>query len=737
MVGQRETGAGGITAGFGVQVDADLVIAQAAQQARKHLLRVGGQALPIGGIVASDLGAQIGGGPAGQPGAQGGLGLILALFAVEMFKPFFQRLGRAGVKLTQQHGLPVVPGVRPHAADVADGQHGQQVQPLAGFNRLGKVAHGSRVADVAFLRHVGHQQMPAHQPLDRLAFLLVQAQPGRHAPRDLGAEDRVILGPALPDVMEEKGDIQNPAADPGLEDRGRKRQILDQLAPLDLGQHADGLDDVFVHRVVVVDVELHHRHDRLEFRDIGGENPQFVHPAQCALGVAVLEEQVEKDPRRLGVVAGGVVHPVEVGGQQAHGVGMDQIAGAHSFLEDAQEIQRVRQETGGVGHVDPALQHLVAGFQPLAGEDAFQPGFRLDVAGLKLGQEDAGQLADAGGMAEIVLHEDFHRPPATGIAVAHALGHFDLKVEGQLVGGAAGDVVHVATRGPQEILGALEGGEFVIVEQPRRHQTGGRLHPMQVFADPVEGLQVAQAALALFDIRFQHITLAALPLVPLGPFGELGLDELRSGVAEEVRPQPLAQFLRKGGVAGDEAMLQQGGADRDVLSPQPQAVFHRAAGMADLQLDVPQDIQHRLDDAFGPAGDFPRRQEQKVHVGKGRHLGPAIAADGQNRDALGLGRVGLGVQQVARHRQRHRNQPVGQRRLRRNQRPCRARAGGKGRGQQVIGAGFRGREVAHRDGPVGAGVAAALDFGGDGRQQGGRVHKVRGRDQKIRPRLLR
>ena len=65
--------------------------------------------------------------------------------------------------------------------------------------------------------------------------------------------------------------------------------------------------------------------------------------------------------------------------------------------------------------------------------------------------------------------------------------------------------------------------------------------------------------------------------------------------------------------------------------------------MAHLQLQIPQDVEHRLDDVFGPGRHLPGRQEQKVDIGKGSHLGPAVTADGHHRDAFRLGRVGQGV----------------------------------------------------------------------------------------------
>ena len=154
--------------------------------------------------------------PVGQPFPQGAGRIAHPVFAVHRFKPAFKRVGGLFVKLPQQHGLPVVPGPRPHATDIADGQHGQQVQPFARFHRLGKVAHGAGVADIAFLRHVGHQQMIAHQPFHRLAFLGIQPQPGGNAAGHLRANDRMILGAALADVVQKQRNVDDLAVHPGL-----------------------------------------------------------------------------------------------------------------------------------------------------------------------------------------------------------------------------------------------------------------------------------------------------------------------------------------------------------------------------------------------------------------------------------------------------------------------------------------------------------------------------------------
>ena len=69
---------------------------------------------------------------------------------------------------------------------------------------------------------------------------------------------------------------------------------------------------MFVDRVVMVDVELHHRDDVFELGDEGSQHPKFIHPAQAAFGVAVFQQQVKEDALRFGVVAHVVVNQVEV-----------------------------------------------------------------------------------------------------------------------------------------------------------------------------------------------------------------------------------------------------------------------------------------------------------------------------------------------------------------------------------------------------------------------------------------
>ena len=69
--------------------------------------------------------------------------------------------------------------------------------------------------------------------------------------------------------------------------------------------------------------------------------------------------------------------------------------------------------------------------------------------------------------------------------------------------------------------------------------------------------------------------------------------------------------------------------------------------MADLQPGVPQCIKDRLGDRLAPGGLLVGQQEQQIDVGAGRLQPTAIAAGGDHRHMLGLGRILRRVEMLA------------------------------------------------------------------------------------------
>ena len=123
--------------------------------------------------------------------------------------------------------------------------------------------------------------------------------------------------------------------------------------------------------------------------------------------------------------------------------------------------------------------------------------------------------------------------------------------------------------------------------------------------------------------------------------GELGLDEGAAGAGDDLAWRSAGgsssiQLL----VAPEVAGLEQAGADGHVRLGQPHAVVDRAGGVADLQAEIPQHVEHVLDHLLAMGRPLVGQQEQQVDVGTGRQLAAAIAADRDQGQLLAAGRVG-------------------------------------------------------------------------------------------------
>ncbi len=156
----------------------------------------------------------------------------------------------------QQLALPAVPGARPDRADVDDGEHEQQPQPLEALHVADEVLDRLGVGEIALEGGSGHQEVPAHQPGDGLGLGRTEAEPGAERERDLCPQFAMVAAAALGDVVEQHRDVERPARRDQLEQGGREPVLLAQFALLDPREQADGADRMLVDGVMVVHVEL-------------------------------------------------------------------------------------------------------------------------------------------------------------------------------------------------------------------------------------------------------------------------------------------------------------------------------------------------------------------------------------------------------------------------------------------------------------------------------------------------
>src|SRR5882762_5894051 len=95
--------------------------------------------------------------------------------------------------------------------------------------------------------------------------------------------------------------------------------------------------------------------------------------------------------------------------------------------------------------------------------------------------------------------------------------------------GAGGEEMDVAADRPQEIGAAAEGAVFLGVEHAAFQQFVGLAHAVDIFRDPEQRMQIAQAALAVLDIGFDQVARLPGAAVPLLTLRQLGGDKFGRG----------------------------------------------------------------------------------------------------------------------------------------------------------------------------------------------------------------
>ena len=225
---------------------------------------------------------------------------------------------------------------------------------------------------------------------------------------------------------------------------------------------------------------------------------------------------------------------------------------------------------------------------------------------VEMGEEHPGQVADRLRVQEIVAHEALDRRFAGPVGVAHPGRDLALIVEGQALLGAAGDEVEVAAHRPQEALGALELAQLGRGEQADLDQVGDLGHPIGIFADPEEGVEVAQAALALLDVGLDDVAAVAHPAVAGVALLELLGDEALRLAGHHLLPEARLDLVEQRLVAPQPARLEQSGADRMVGRGESDQLVDRAGRGAELQAEIPEQIEDGLDRLPRPAARLRR-----------------------------------------------------------------------------------------------------------------------------------
>ena len=196
---------------------------------------------------------------------------------------------------------------------------------------------------------------------------------------------------------------------------------------------------------------------------------------------------------------------------------------------------------------------------------------------------------------------------------------------------------------PEEFGRSNEGTILATRERPALHHVLQGVAPIDMFDDPVERLQVAQAALAFLDVRLDHVAGIALARMTCITLCQLVSDEVGILAVDRILLE-LGQHLgRQGLVATDEARIQQGRLDCHILGRQLDTLGRGAECVAHFQPHIPQGVEHVFDDALGMRGGLVGTQEQQIGVGGRRHHAAAISPGCDDGEALRFRRVARAV----------------------------------------------------------------------------------------------
>ena len=123
--------------------------------------------------------------------------------------------------------------------------------------------------------------------------------------------------------------------------------------------------------------------------------------------------------------------------------------------------------------------------------------------------------------------------------------------------------------------------------------------------------------------------------MPLIAFFQLGHYKLPAGAFDDVFLKALAQLGEQRLVSQNKPHIEHRGADGHIGAGIFDGLLNIARGVADLEPQIPQQIEDVLHHALAPGRLFVRQQEQQIYVrARGQHA-PAITARCDHAHALG------------------------------------------------------------------------------------------------------
>ena len=534
------------------------------------------------------------------------------LFVLEGLHARLKLFGGFVVELPQQGALPVGPGVPDHGRQVGIGKQVERLEPFHAGEEPGELGDHFVVVQVAALGDGHHVLVMLDQEENEAAVLVGKIQALQQLRGHLDPADDVVLAPGLADVVQEHREIEHVAAF----QLGVDLLQVARLVRVGQGlQVVQGHQGVLVGGVQVVDVVLDQAGQGAELGKIGAQYAEVVHAAQGSRRAVFAPQDAHEDVARLGRPAQLVVDQVQGGADGA----LHLLAQAQ-FL-DLCQVKDGKQPQGFVGEITLAPgQDDFAVYRHRARLQQDAPVADPPPGGQALeGQLD--QVIDRAGVEIVVAHEALGGKLLTAVFVTQAEGDLGFEFMSENVAPAADVEVELVAHPPQEPAPPLQGLDVLAVQMAAPQGIHPGL-PEVGFQGPFQGVDVAQPARALLDVRFEQLHRAVSSRASPAP-----LLQRRHHAPGHALVEAFLELFEQAPVAGQEAAVHHGGAGLHVVPQKPNRLGQGAAAVAQVEAHVPERVQHTGNEG-GVLVLFLGEEKEEIDVGMRGHLLAPVSAQG-------------------------------------------------------------------------------------------------------------
>jgi len=555
---------------------------------------------------------------------------------------------RAPVQLPEQGILEAVPQLVARALRIGEGEQREQVQILPGLDLPCKVFDDRGVVEVAPLRQAGHEQVVFDEEPQRVRGRAIQPQPFRRAQRHLRADFRMaafFVAFRLADIVQQQRQVKQAGPVQPLEERRiifirRLRRLPDFVELFQADQR------VLVGRVLMIEFMLHQAGELAELGDVFAEQVHLVHRPQNRGDFPAPFQDGQERFADVFVVQKVTVHEGKLVADELRKVGMQGHPPLLCVKENAHEpARRVAKNPVGDG-MNLALDEFET-VHHLRRQVAFgQPGAQGQPARRRRGQRHAlfQRARDEVNVPHVrikVAHEFLNAQTRRTFGVTQRMRHGGLDVLSQNVERTADLVMQFRPHAQQKTVGGFELFAFRLGHEFARLQVLEGAGAVFEERHPEQVLKIAQAPATVLDVRLLHARRVAILVAPRRLVLDAGRDILVLVAGDAFGNDQLLKFVEQRLVANDEARLDEGGLGLHVGVRHLHAVIQAADRMPDFQAEIPQGIQHPINQLGQmrqrPVDrDLAEVQKHEINVAVRIQFCAAVATDGHQRDGRKL-----------------------------------------------------------------------------------------------------